>query len=202
MSFFVGGVRITIRFFFFAFLAFLSMIADAQMILCSVLFSLLHECGHLAAMLWFDCKPKEICLGAFGMQILREAGIRMSYRQEMLVLLAGPAVNLVCSGTFFLLGTVTATGFYYPAMVNLLLAGFNLLPISGTDGGEALYCALARSLQEKYAHRICIFFSFTLLCVLYTWVFLLTIRGQFPISFFGVLLYLTGLIFLKLPASR
>ena len=98
MSFTIGGVKVTIRFFFFAFLALLSITAGTQIILSSVLFSLLHECGHLAALFWFDCKPEEIRLGAFGMQIRRRAGIRMSYRQEMLVLLSGPGVNLICVG--------------------------------------------------------------------------------------------------------
>ncbi len=202
MSFSIGGVPITIRFFFFAFLAFLSILSDARMLLSSVLFSLLHECGHLAAMLWFDSRPKEICLGAFGMQICREEGIRLSYRQEMLVLLAGPAVNLTFAGVFLLLGTVGKAGLYYPAAVNLLLAGFNLLPVSGTDGGEALYCALARRMQEPCARKVCTVLSFVLLSSLYTWVFFLAMRGRFPLSFFGVLVYLTGLLLLKLPASR
>ena len=59
MSFTIGGVKVTIRFFFFAFLALLSITAGTQIILSSVLFSLLHECGHLAALFWFDCKPEE-----------------------------------------------------------------------------------------------------------------------------------------------
>lgn len=202
MSFTIGGVKVTIRFFFFAFLALLSITAGTQIILSSVLFSLLHECGHLAALFWFDCKPEEIRLGAFGMQIRRRAGIRMSYCQEMLVLLSGPGVNLICAGIFSLLGAGVSSGFYILVAVNLILAGFNLLPVTGTDGGEAVYCALARWMQEKNAHRICMGISFVIFSLLYLWVFFLAGRGVFPLSFFGVLVYLTVIMFLHLPASR
>lgn len=172
------------------------------MILSSVLFSLLHECGHLAAMLWFDCKPQEIRFAAFGMEIRRAAGIRMSYRQEMLVLLAGPAINLILAVIFTLGGVFFQAGLPDTAVVNLILGAFNLLPVSGTDGGQALYCALARHLSERGTHWLCSGISFVFLCCLYTLVFFLTLRGRFPFSLLGVLVYLTVMTLLRLPASQ
>lgn len=202
MSFSIGGVRITIRFFFFAFLSLLSITAGAQMILSSVLFSLLHEFGHLSAMLWFGCKPDEVRLGAFGMEIRRAPGIQMSYRQEMIVLLAGPTVNLVFSAAFIAGGFFYKAGLFYPGIVNLVLAVFNLLPVSGTDGGEALYYALVRRLSQSTAHLLCGALSFVIFCGLYTLVFFLSLRGSFPLSLFGVLVYLTAITLLRLPSSR
>ena len=95
--------------------------------------SLMHEMGHFIALLFFDCKPRRISVGLFGMRVEQDPARRLAYRQDALVSLAGPAVNLV---TFCILSLTK--GNEAAALVHLTLGAFNLLPIEPLDGGQVL----------------------------------------------------------------
>jgi Zn-dependent protease len=56
----------------------------------------------------------------------------LTRRDYVLVLLAGPAANLVLAGMFAALDLPVA------AAINLFLASLNLLPLPGLDGGRIL----------------------------------------------------------------
>ena len=124
--------------------------------------SLMHEMGHLIALLAFDCKPKRMVLGLFGMRVEQDPARRLGYRQNALVSLAGPAVNLV---TFCILscfrGNETA------ALVHLTLGVFNLLPIPPLDGSKVLFAVLPNKYYnfilkyERYGMIILVLLLFT-----------------------------------------
>lgn len=104
----------------------------------------LHEWGHLAALRYFGVPVRALRLSAFGAELDAPALARLSYPRELVVTLAGAAVNLLCAFPLALLG---ARGGWKMlsllAGAHLLLAAFNLLPILPLDGARALYLLTA-----------------------------------------------------------
>ena len=110
----------------------------------ALLFSALHETGHILALLFFGRKPKEITLGIMGIRIETNNAM-LSYRQECIVALAGPAVNLVLAVIF---AFTDMSGL--PFAVNAGLFIVNILPVKTLDGGRFINnLILSRSDAEK-----------------------------------------------------
>lgn len=104
----------------------------------------LHEAGHLAALRTFGVRAEEIRLGAFGAVIVAAGAARLSYGRELIVTLAGPAVNLICAPLI----AVSAAHCsweegYLLAGAHLALGLFNLLPVPPLDGGQAVRLAVS-----------------------------------------------------------
>lgn len=92
---------------------------------------ILHEAGHLTAMLICGKKAEKIRLGYFGMKIVTEKKFLPPYK-EAFIAVAGPVVNLILFVIFYFWGK---TDF---ATISLGLAVFNLLPVTMLDGGHIL----------------------------------------------------------------
>lgn len=104
----------------------------------------LHEAGHVIA--------ARLTGGRISLVELRGSGILMTVSRdclagtagELLVLLSGPAVNLLTAGILYLLGSRGAL-----FLLSLWEGGLNLLPFSGLDGGAALEL-LVRGRPDEY----------------------------------------------------
>lgn len=125
----------------------------------------LHEFGHILTARRFGIESPEVTLLPIGGVADMESTPQKPY-QELLISLAGPAVNVVIAGvlvalvgglnfgdmanitdpTVSLLGRLAAT--------NLFLALFNLMPAFPMDGGRVLRAALAMWLGQAKATRI------------------------------------------------
>ena len=111
---------------------------DAVYSICAAAF---HECGHLLLLWALHDTPQIFRFGVFGMRIERDGATRLSYRQELAVCAAGPAANLLlCAALLPFCGKLPRLR--SAARINLLLAGFNLLPLPPMDGGGIVYNAL------------------------------------------------------------
>lgn len=126
----------------------------------------LHELGHALVARRFGCRTKEILLlpigGLASMEHMPERP-----RHELLVALAGPAVNVVLALVLGVLVGVTG-GSFDPAQaaslsgalasqllwINVMLAAFNLLPAFPMDGGRVFRAVLAMRLGRDRATRI------------------------------------------------
>jgi len=125
-------------------LALWGLVSPGEVVLAVLLAALLHEAGHLAALRAFGVRAGKVRLGALGAVIKAEEAHRLSYGDELLVTLAGPAVNLILAPLL----SLAALRLHWPAGyllagAQILLGAFNLLPIPPLDGGSALRLGLS-----------------------------------------------------------
>ena len=153
---------------------------------------MIHELGHLAAAVACGVRIAGMRLDLFGARL--ELPGLLSYRQELLVALGGPAANLltatvlfrawtacgcpVCGASPSLSGWALVLGVLLPA--SLGLCAVNLLPVASLDGGRILFCLLSLTLGADAARRVLRLLSLFLLTLLWLLsVYALLRAGQF-----------------------
>lgn len=104
----------------------------------SLLVSVLHELGHAILYRRLCGQWPEIEVGFTGFCIC-SADQFLSREKELLITLAGPAVNLFLAGVTYIMmqqrSTLRRMAFLW---ANLLIGGFNLLPVPPLDGWNIL----------------------------------------------------------------
>ncbi len=126
----------------------------------ALLCSLVHEGGHILAF-W-------LCCGIWPGIALRLGGAalsgaqRLSRRQELVVLCAGPLANFALAAGLFLRAWVRASyGVYFLAAVSLCVGAYNLLPLGTLDGGRIIQNLLPAeqcgrfAVLQHWALRLC-----------------------------------------------
>lgn len=118
---------------------------------------LLHELGHALTAQRYGIATRDITLLPFG-GMARLERMPTESRQELLISLAGPAVNLVLAavayGVLALWPSPDPLGFLPRlAVANLAIMGFNLLPAFPMDGGRVLRAVLATRMGRLAATR-------------------------------------------------
>ncbi len=111
---------------------------------------IVHELAHSLVAARFGTPVSSITLFMFGGVAALEQEPKAPV-QELLIALAGPAMSLFLAGLFFA-GSLALGGaelfperagvFHYLALLNLVLAIFNLVPAFPMDGGRALRAAI------------------------------------------------------------
>lgn len=88
-----------------------------------ILFSVLHELGHILMLLIFGARPTLIKLSFYGIGMKYEK--HLSKAKELFVLICGPMVNL-------------ALFVFFGNEINLMLFLLNMFPVVPLDGGRIL----------------------------------------------------------------
>ncbi len=143
-----------------------AVIGGIAFIMALFLCVLLHEFGHALTARRYGIKTRDITLLPIG-GLARLERMPENPRQELLVTLAGPAVNVVIAAVLFVvlllagnataLGTLTmTTGSFWERLLffNVILVIFNMLPAFPMDGGRALRAFLAMRMEYSRATRI------------------------------------------------
>jgi Zn-dependent protease/CBS domain-containing protein len=133
---------------------------------------LLHELGHAVVALRHGLRTRSITLFIFG-GVAQLENDPKDGRAEFRMAAAGPLVSLALAGLFYVCATLPFVGpsaaavARYLALINLILAVFNLVPAFPMDGGRLLRGALWGPMGKARATRIAstagTFFAFFLI---------------------------------------
>lgn len=199
MQIVVRGVEVRIGFWFAFAVCYLLSVGDHRIVRFAVLFSLLHECGHLLSDCSFGKKPRAVSFGLFGMTIRRASDLSLDYRQEIRSALAGPFVNLLLFALLSLLYVACKQKVYLEAAaVNASIFLFNMMPVFSLDGGRAFEAFLKLKVPEESKRllwqkgvsllfvTVCMGFGFSVLFM-----------SGYNFSLLLVCLYLVVMLFLK-----
>lgn len=162
-----------------------------------VLFScvLTHEAGHFFTAL---CQRRTLCglhLRAGGIELQLEEG-NFSYGADALLHLSGPLANLAAAVGCILLIRQSADSLrFFAFYFHLCLFFFHLLPLSGLDGGRALFCLLSFFRDPFWAQKRLFFIERLCAAVAVSVLLLLLFYSGFHVSLFvGVLFFLGTLL--------
>ena len=132
--------------------------------------ALLHELGHVFAARRCGVPLRSFSIELLGARLDLASGV-ITYRDELLIAAAGPAVNLASALALYPLISRFGggPGLFISALTaaSVGLAFLNLLPVSGFDGGRILYCLLSLFLSPAVVFRVGQVLSF--FCVFSLW---------------------------------
>ena len=143
-------------FLFFLILSFNAPVIASMIVLCLVV----HELGHSLAFSILGHRRHTIKIGVRGL-LMPYRGV-LSYRDEIFVSSAGPLINLVSALLCILLLPLGRSFFLCFAILHLLYATSNLLPLPANDGEKILGAALALRFGEAVRLRTLRLLSFIL----------------------------------------
>lgn len=108
--------------------------------------ALIHELGHMAALLLLGAKVEGMHFSLSGGEIRYREARQMSYGADILIAAAGPLFNLLAVfACKWLAGKYPEWNLDYFIGLNLILMAFNLLPAMPLDGGRILYALVAKT---------------------------------------------------------
>ena len=128
---------------------------------------IIHECGHLIAIIHSGQSKLKIRSVLSGMRI--KSCTNLSYGQKLLVYLSGSAMNILCIPILLL--PALRNNYFSKEMITMSIATAlsNLLPIEGYDGYGAIYTLfeMKQAGQKAYfalsSFSTCLIFLFSVL---------------------------------------
>ena len=112
----------------------------------------IHEGGHLLAMISCGYFPQRIKISLFEINISDDKRTERSERKNFLIILFGPCANFICFLPCFLLYLNGMNRIIPFAAANCSVGLFNMLPVMSLDGGQLAYLLLTRRFSALTAH--------------------------------------------------
>ena len=124
-----------------------------ELYLLFMIFTVIHEMGHLIAGLFLGFKPKGINIMPMGLSIcfyintdnfnLKVKNTKIINLKKLVISFSGPLINFLIA-IICMFGSIELFNFGSEQIIctNLLIALFNLIPIYPLDGGRIVKCVL------------------------------------------------------------
>lgn len=142
MKFKLFGIEFEISFLFTAVLALIVATDKTGNIFLFFAASAIHEAAHLFAMYFVKAKPSDVKLIPGGINIVDKSV--KTPMEDILILASGPIANLIC---YFIFNNDFSA-------LSLLLFIYNMLPISGLDGGRIAHILFSKLFSICTAGRL------------------------------------------------
>lgn len=115
--------------------------------------ALIHEAAHAAAIYLCGGEIEKIHVGIFGAYMRVCKYPILSYKKELIVAAAGPAIGFLAAYLFSILGrSMQNQELLVLAGLNLILSFFNLIPAYPLDGGRILHLLALILFHERAAN--------------------------------------------------
>ena len=164
----------------------------------AILFSILHEAGHLFAIALCGEKPHTVRFGIFGMTIIRKNDISQDYKKEFITAVSGPMMNFFLLFVFVLLYAFYRKDIFLEmAAINLIIGLFNIMPVFSLDGGRALESLLLERLPSDKSEKIINAVSVAFLVPMNFFGFYILIKSGYNFTFLAISIYLSVMLFIK-----
>lgn len=150
--------------------------------------AVIHELGHIVAMLCFSIKPRAIRFRIFDVAI--EENTEKTSHADFFITLAGPIFNLIFAGLFCYINKDFC-------LCNIALCVFNLLPVDTFDGGHALFLLLTKRLSINTTYLILKIFTLVILIPLFVFGIIVLCYSKYNYSLLIISLYLLAILFIK-----
>lgn len=193
------GYEITISYYFGAMIPLTLLLDTTGTALWGMFAAAVHELGHLWMMRLLKCPKCRIQITVFGIKMVQEEYGGQGFRRDCLISMAGPLVNLALFALFTALGGIwPESGLQNaPALSQLAIGLFNLLPIFPLDGGQALYSLLCAKVTLRTADWVLRAVSFLFLLPVAYLGFLTLFQSRYNFSILLIVGYLVFLLMLK-----
>lgn len=151
---------------------------------------IIHESGHLLAMIKCGHAPEKIKISAFEIKIFDSKRQSRSEKQNFFIIFSGPAVNFICFIPFYLL-YLLGNEFVLPfAISNLSVGMFNLLPVLSLDGGQLVFIIFRQRVGADKAEKIVDIITFITIFPLAALGFIVLFESKYNFSLLFVCVYL------------
>lgn len=125
---------------FLVWMALLWYLGLEETLLWCMIASVVHELGHAAAAACMGVSIRRLRVTVVGAEMVLRPTQLLSYPQELVIALSGPAANLL---TGMLAARLPGSGQAMFVGSSVMLGVFNLLPLAPLDGGQAAKAVLS-----------------------------------------------------------
>lgn len=180
----IGNIQIFISFYFLSFLTLMLIFDKSGLILVSLFCGVLHESGHILALILLRKKTINLKVALSGISLSKDS-LNLNFFQELFVLIAGPSANLILC--FVLLLTKNLNYFFAFSLISCI---FNCIPIKPLDGGRILECILLKKFSDVSTYKIMRILSFFALTVVFLSSILILLNNKSNLSLLFISVYL------------
>lgn len=146
------GVDIRIDFWFVAVVTFFLLTDQSGVSVIALICCFLHELGHLVTFFAVGYTPQALIFELTGIRLVKPVQ-ELTHGREAIVQAAGSLVNFLCFLLFaHTMDEINQWSIF--ATAHLLLAIFNLLPLTALDGGKLLELFCLRFFSEERTEQI------------------------------------------------
>ncbi len=132
--------------------------------IATILCAIVHEAGHVAAFNLLNKKSDRPKGRLKGFKISFKD--TLSYKEDFIVSSAGPLANLIFALICVPFLKIANGYLFMLAIINLLTALTNLLPIEGYDGFRIAFSFLSHRFDSALASKVLTPISFSFICIL------------------------------------